>query len=120
MEWGDNGLIIEAAAENAFDFKEGSPQDPDYKLRLHLITQHFKRKRLETLSFGLMVHNALICIQRTLTNAEEVYGESVITALNRFIDAASGTRSENAEEQQLTPEEKIEIYRERYKQEYGG
>lgn len=119
MEWGDNGLIIEAAAENAFDFKEGSPQDPDYKLRLQLIKRHFQRKRIETLSLGLMIHNALICIQRTLTRAENVNGDSVKSALNQFINASSGIRFSEPEIKQLTPDEQIEIYRERYNQEYG-
>ena len=119
MGWGDDGLIIEAAAENAFDFKDGSPQDPNYKLRLRLIKQHFQRKRMESVSFGLMVHNALICIQRTIAGADELNGESVHSALNKFIDAASGIRGIEPEVEQLTPEEQIELYRERYKQEYG-
>lgn len=120
MEWGDDGLIIEAAAENAFDFKEGSPQDIDYRLRLELIKKHFQRKRVEKVTFGLMVHNVLLCIQRTLANAENVNGESVRAALNRFIDAAFGIRMMEEDIKQLTPEEQIAIYKERYRQEYGG
>lgn len=119
MEWGDKSLIIEAAAENAFDFKEGSPQDIDYKLRLELIKKHFKRKRLESVAFGLMVHNALICIQRTIANADELNGESIRSALNLYIDAGLGRRFSTSNEKQLTEEEQIELYKERYKQEYG-
>lgn len=120
MEWGDDGLIIEAAAENAFDFKDGSPLDPDYKLRLKLIKRHFQRKRMESAYFGLMVHNALICIQRTLAMAEDRHGESVANALRSFIEMAYGVRSPESDTKQLTPEEQIEIYKERYRQEYGG
>lgn len=120
MGWGDDGLIVEAAAENAFDFKDGSPLDPDYKLRLHLIKQHLKRKRIETLTLGLMLHNAILCTQRTLADAEDVNGDSVRLALNQFIDVVSGEHISKSETSQLTPEEQIALYRERYKQEYGG
>lgn len=74
---------------------------------------------MESASFGLMVHNALMCIQRTLANAEDVNGESVRSALDRFLDLASGVHAQEHEVKQLTPEEQIELYRERYKQEYG-
>lgn len=120
MEWGDKSLIIEAAAENAFDFKEGSPQDINYKLRLDLIKKHFQRKRLASIAFGLMVHNALLCIQRTVANADELNGESIRAALDLYIDAELGMHSPTSKEKQLTEEEQIAIYKERYKQEYGG
>ena len=119
MEWGDSGLIIEAAAENAFDFKEESPQDIDYNLKLHLIKRHFQRKRLESISMGVMIYKMLLCIQRTLANADDVYGESAHDALIRFVEFASGYPSTEAETKKLSLDEQIEVYKERYKQEYG-
>lgn len=119
MEWGDSGLIIEAAAENAFDFKEGSPQDIDYNIRLHLIKNHFQRKRLETISLGVMIYRMLLCIQRTIAQADDVYGESAYKALMQFVEFASGYLTTEAETKKLSLDEQIEIYRERYKQEYA-
>lgn len=119
MEWGDDGLTIEAAAENAFNFKEGSPQDIDYQLRLRLVKTHFQRKRMESVFFGIMIYRMLLCIQRTVAQAEDVYGESAHAALMRFVEFASGYPTQEGNVKQLSLDEQIEIYRERYKQEYA-
>lgn len=120
MEWGDSGLIIEAAAENAFDFKSISPQDNDYELKLHLIKNHFQRKRLETVSMGVMLYKMLLCIQRTIARADDLYGESAYKALMNFVEFASGYLVPEAETKKLSLDEEIEVYKERYKQEYGS
>lgn len=119
MERGDCSLISEAAFTGCFNFKEGSPLDVDYQIRLKLALDYLFKKRLENILKVKTLYNTLICLQRTVANASDLAGDKAKDTLSRFTKTViSGSASE---EQSLEDSEEsiIDHYKALYEQLYG-
>lgn len=120
MERGDTKLITEAAITKVFDFKDGSPLDPEYNIRLNYALSYITKKRTENALALLSIYNNLICIQRTLAGASELYGDRSKEVLTKYLqtlmgaDITSSTETTNSSEEQT-----IKHFKEIYNKLYG-
>ena len=121
MERGDSRLITEAAVTNVFNFKDGSPLDPEYNIRLKYALSYLIKKRAETSLELLSIYNVLICIQRTIAKSSDLYGQNAKDALEKCIQLLANQAIEHTDEYNNSSEEStIEHFKAIYNQLYGN
>lgn len=119
MERGDCSLISEAAFTGCFNFKEGSPLDQEYRLRLKLALDYLIKKRIKAVLSAKLIYNTLICLQRTVANASELAGDIAKNTLNKYVNTVLDTDSTDEPNQIDMEESIIDHYKAIYEQLYG-
>jgi hypothetical protein len=119
LERGDCSLISEAAFTGCFNFKEGSPLDQEYHLRLKLALNYLVKKRLAEVLKVKAIYNTLICLQRTVANASELAGDTVKDTLTKYVKTV--LNNDTTEEQKIEDSEEsiVAYYKAIYEQLYG-
>lgn len=121
MERGDCRLITEAAVTNVFNFKDGSPLDPEYNIRLKYALSYLLKKRMENAFEVLSIYNMLICIQRTLAGASDLYGEKSKEVLSKCLRLITNTTEDEVKTDSETSEAStIEHFKAIYNKLYGN
>lgn len=107
--------MIQAAAERAFDFSKGSPLSDDYNIRLDLILAQIYKRNIEDAYKMRALYDMFICLQRTLTNADDLRGDAAEESYRAYGKLKlMYMPSKQDTTKKLSNEEKINHYRHLY------